>query len=148
MKPTCPALLSLVVASIHCHFAYYYTAAQRDGAKQHDYRAGGQARRSDLAFDVWRVLRGNQFCRRWWHLSERIKNRAFEFADALMGWKKLEQNRAKGTLAVQEQTRSTRPRRIICAFKQTAGFGVSNEGFRGIGVLARRVHVFRLRAAV
>lgn len=78
---------------------------------------------------------------------ERVKNRAFEFQDALMGWKKLEENGAKGTLVVMEQNplNATTPHylRIQVAGK---GFGVSNEGFRGIGVQQGASYTFSLFA--
>lgn len=66
---------------------------------------------------------------------ERIKNRAFEFSTALMGWKKLEQSGAKGTLTVLEQDplNTTTPHYLRVQV-EAPGFGVTNEGFRGIGV--------------
>lgn len=78
---------------------------------------------------------------------ERVKNRAFEFADALMGWKKLEQNGAKGTLTVLEESplNATTPHYIRLQV-DGKNFGIANEGFRGIGVQQGASYTFSIFA--
>ncbi|MBS1809719.1 MAG: alpha-L-arabinofuranosidase [Acidobacteria bacterium] len=68
---------------------------------------------------------------------ERIKNRSFEFTNALMGWKKLERSGAKGNVTIQEQEplNTTTPHYLRLQVEAAGeGFGITNEGFRGIGV--------------
>ena len=66
---------------------------------------------------------------------ERIKNRAFEFPDALMGWKKAATEASRGTFV----TRSDAPfhpasPHYVRVTSEAGDFGITNDGFRGIGV--------------
>src|SRR5215218_11496965 len=84
---------------------------------------------------------------------ERVKNRSFEFPNPMMGWKELDRGEPKGQLYVFDQgSVKDTPNSHYLRIKTPAGskgFGVTNEGFRGIGVqkgadftfsiLARRV---------
>ena len=68
---------------------------------------------------------------------ERLKNRSFEFPDPMMGWRKIERGGAKGTITPQDQDpiNANSPRYLrVTPEAPGDGFGVSNEGFRGIGV--------------
>ena len=69
---------------------------------------------------------------------ERIKNRSFEFPNPMMGWKQIARNDAKGQLNVYDQSSTkSAPNSHYLRIKTPAGnpgFGVTNEGFRGIGV--------------
>jgi alpha-N-arabinofuranosidase len=66
---------------------------------------------------------------------ERVKNRSFEFPDSLMGWKKIERNGGKGVYAVLDQDPPSASNPHYLRLKtEVAGFGLMNEGFRGIGV--------------
>ena len=69
---------------------------------------------------------------------ERIKNRSFEFPNPMMGWKQFERGDTKGQLQVFDQgSIKDTPNSHYLRIKAPAGgkaFGVTNEGFRGIGV--------------
>ena len=68
--------------------------------------------------------------------AEMVKNRSFEFPESLMGWKKIERGGARGTLEVLDKdSLNAGNLHYLRMSKSTGGeFGVSNEGFRGIGV--------------
>jgi alpha-N-arabinofuranosidase len=66
---------------------------------------------------------------------ERIKNRAFEFPDALMGWKRAAIDGSRGSFA----TAADRPfhpasPHYVRITSDAGDFGITNDGFRGIGV--------------
>jgi alpha-L-arabinofuranosidase len=69
---------------------------------------------------------------------ERIKNGSFEFTpDAMVGWRKTEDNRAGGTLAVLDENplnaNNTHYLRMEI-LDSAQPFGISNDGFHGIGI--------------
>lgn len=69
--------------------------------------------------------------------AELVKNRSFEFATPLMGWQEHKTESASGYLLVQNRGEqgAANPRYLRAINKGTGGkFGISNEGFRGIGV--------------
>src|SRR4051812_15341167 len=68
---------------------------------------------------------------------ERVKNRSFEFSDSLMGWRKQERGGAVGGLGVVNDgaLNVNNPHFLrITVENPGEGFGLVNEGFRGIGV--------------
>ncbi len=76
---------------------------------------------------------------------ERIKNRSFEFPEPLMGWEKFERGGAKGALTVLDQSPISSGNPHYLSVKVEAageGFGLSNEGFRGIGLQQGAEYVF------
>lgn len=68
--------------------------------------------------------------------AELVKNRSFEFYNPLMGWKILK-NSAAGEVRIinrsEEMSNNPRYARIICK-SDTGTYGISNEGFRGLGI--------------
>ena len=69
--------------------------------------------------------------------AELVKNRSFEFAAPLMGWKEQKTGTAAGSLLVQNrgEKHPANPRFLRAATKNTGGqYGCSNEGFRGMGI--------------
>lgn len=68
--------------------------------------------------------------------AELVKNRSFEFPDAMMGWHKLSPSKARGTVAIRTENpfNARNPRYLRIASEGKDLFGVSNEGFRGMGV--------------
>ena len=76
--------------------------------------------------------------------AELVKNRSFEFPEALMGWSKLQSGRAEGTLTIRDDdpfiTGKTygepgNAHYLRIEVKEPGeGFGITNEGFRGIGL--------------
>lgn len=81
---------------------------------------------------------------------ERVKNRSFEFPDPLMGWKQLDRGGSKGVLHVLDRGSVERgPNSHFLRVKvETAGqgFGVANEGFRGMGVEKGAEYTFSVSA--
>jgi alpha-L-arabinofuranosidase len=68
--------------------------------------------------------------------AEMVKNRSFEFPDPLMGWIKISPSLAHGELSVRDDGPfdANNPHYVRLASQGTAPFGISNEGFRGMGV--------------
>src|SRR5262245_12942753 len=82
---------------------------------------------------------------------ERVKNRSFEFPDPMMGWKRLARGEAKGALQVYDAgSRTGRPNAHYLQIKSETGggFGVTNEGFRGMGVEQGKEYLFSVLARV
>lgn len=83
--------------------------------------------------------------------AELVKNRSFEFPDALMGWNKLAAYSPASSVEIMEQDpfHSENPHYLrLVTDGSVPGFGIANEGFRGIGVHAGEDYVFsaQLRA--
>ena len=68
--------------------------------------------------------------------AELVKNRSFEFPDPLMGWIKISPSLAKGELSIRDDRPfdPANPHYVRLQSEGTAPFGISNEGFRGMGV--------------
>ena len=81
---------------------------------------------------------------------ERVKNRSFEFPDPLMGWKQIDPGDSKGAVYVLDQgSVKDVPNSHYLRIKVETpggGFGVVNEGFRGIGVEKGAEYIFSVRA--
>ena len=68
---------------------------------------------------------------------ERVKNRSFEFPEPLMSWKQIERTGANGTVTVLTQDPINEENAHYLHLDVTLpgkGFGVANEGFRGMGL--------------
>jgi alpha-L-arabinofuranosidase len=72
--------------------------------------------------------------------AELVKNRSFEFPDGLMGWRKLDAAGEARVLESENQQTSNRH------YLKLSGTGISNTGFRGIGVKQGADYVFSLQA--
>ena len=68
--------------------------------------------------------------------AELVKNRSFEFPDPLMGWTKISPSLAHGELSIRDEDPfdPANPHYVRLQSGGTADFGISNEGFRGMGV--------------
>ena len=79
--------------------------------------------------------------------SELVKNRGFEFPDPLMGWSKISPSLAKGELSVRDDAPfdTNNPHYVHLKSMGTAPFGISNEGFRGMGVRKGEAYDFSAR---
>lgn len=79
--------------------------------------------------------------------AELVKNRGFEFPDPLMGWIELSPSLAKGELTVRDDAPfdAQNPHYVRLASAGTAPFGLSNEGFRGMGVERGEAYDLSLR---
>jgi alpha-N-arabinofuranosidase len=80
---------------------------------------------------------------------ERVKNRSFEFPEPLMAWKQVGRGDSKGTLTILDENpinaNNSHYLRIEVE-KPGGGFGVMNEGFRGMGVQRGAAYTFSLYA--
>lgn len=76
--------------------------------------------------------------------AELIKNRSFEFPDGLMGWSKVG---TKGSLrVVARENPETNNRHYLQLAAEGSGSGISNDGFRGIGIGQGAEYLFSLQA--
>ncbi len=68
--------------------------------------------------------------------AELLKNRGFEFPNALMGWSKLSPSKSFGSLAIRDENpfNAKNPHYLRIESQGKDVFGIANEGFRGIGV--------------
>lgn len=70
--------------------------------------------------------------------AELVKNRSFEFYKPLMGWTVKQKNFREGTVVVQnrQEKESSNPRYVQVLLNETkkGELGLTNEGFRGMGV--------------
>ena len=76
--------------------------------------------------------------------AELVKNRGFEFPDPLMGWMRISPSLAKGELTVRTDSpfAPANPHYVHIESEGTAPFGLSNEGFRDIGVTMGEAYDF------
>ncbi len=66
---------------------------------------------------------------------ERVKNRSFEFPDPLIGWRPVTRDSGRGSLQVFDRGNGGANAHYLRLTAATAsGYGVANEGFRGVGV--------------
>ena len=79
--------------------------------------------------------------------AELVKNRSFEFPDPLMGWSQLTRAEGTGSLAVLDQApfHAANPHYLRLTASTEAGWGVANEGFRGMGVRQGESYDFSAR---
>lgn len=81
--------------------------------------------------------------------AELVKNRSFEFNAPLMGWKERKQDGASGSILVQNRGEAggANPRYLHINSMGTAGqYGISNEGFKGMGIKQGETYDFSLWA--
>ncbi len=82
--------------------------------------------------------------------AELVKNRSFEFYKPLMGWKEIGRGKA-GEIRIinREAENPSNPRyaRLICR-SDTLSYGISNEGFRGLGVKKGDTYNFSIIARI
>ena len=68
--------------------------------------------------------------------AEKVKNRSFEFPDPLMGWKRAAVDGARGSFAVTPpmRHRALRNAHYLRIASEAGRYGVTNDGFRGMGI--------------
>ena len=76
--------------------------------------------------------------------AELVKNRSFEFPDPMMGWIKISPSLAHGELTIRDDNPfdANNAHYVRIASEGTAPFGISNEGFRGMGVRKGETYSF------
>ena len=79
--------------------------------------------------------------------AELVKNRGFEFPDSLMGWTKISPSNARGEVTVRTDRPfvPANPHYVRIQSEGTALLGLSNEGFRGMGVRKGEAYNFSAR---
>jgi alpha-L-arabinofuranosidase len=80
--------------------------------------------------------------------AELVKNRSFEFAQPLMGWKILKKDATEGVLILnRSETNAANPRFArITKTNSEEKFGLENEGFRGMGIKKGMIYHFSVLA--
>jgi alpha-L-arabinofuranosidase len=71
--------------------------------------------------------------------AELVKNRSFEFLLPMMGWKEYQSskyslNKQSGSIMILSKSDDSNPRFARVSVNSNAGYRISNEGFRGMGV--------------
>lgn len=69
--------------------------------------------------------------------AELVKNRSFEFTDGLMGWSKITKRGARGVISIRDTNpfEPANPHYLRIEVRDAGeGFGVTNEGFRRMGI--------------
>jgi alpha-L-arabinofuranosidase len=79
--------------------------------------------------------------------AELVKNRSFEFAMPLMGWQEQKQ-KADGSVLIINRGQQNNPRFARFTIRSASGYGLTNEGFRGMGITANDQYDFSLLARV
>jgi alpha-L-arabinofuranosidase len=76
--------------------------------------------------------------------AELVKNRGFEFPDPLMGWIKISPSLAKGDIEVRtdDPYRPSQTHYVRIISQAAAPIGISNEGYRGMGLKAGDAYDF------
>lgn len=80
--------------------------------------------------------------------AELVKNRSFEFANPLMGWKEQRQAGSNVLIVNKNIERSPNPRFARVTVNSTQPFGLTNEGFRGMGIKKDNGYDFSVWAAM
>ena len=80
--------------------------------------------------------------------AELVKNRSFEFANPLMGWKEQRQGGGSNVLIVNRNDHSANPRFARVTVGSSKSYGLTNEGFRGMGIKKDNGYDFSIWAAM
>ena len=82
--------------------------------------------------------------------AELVKNGSFEFPEPMLGWFKISPSLAKGDITVKSDhpVREISPHYVHIVSKATPPLGISNEGFRGIGLHAGDAYDFSAQIRV
>ncbi|HTE32664.1 MAG TPA: alpha-L-arabinofuranosidase C-terminal domain-containing protein [Chryseolinea sp.] len=83
--------------------------------------------------------------------AEMVKNRSFEFAQPLMGWKQQKSNpyaisTNAGNILILNEGQSANTRIARVTVQTDKGYGITNEGFQGMGVAKGAAYTFSLMA--
>ena len=80
--------------------------------------------------------------------AELIKNRSFEFNNPMMGWREIKPQGVAGKILIinsgSKKPENPRYARVSLPVS-AAGFGLMNEGFRGMGIQKNKQYVFSLQ---
>src|SRR5262245_56632664 len=75
--------------------------------------------------------------------AELVKNRSFEFYRPLMGWREIKPANSKDAIQFWIRGKNApNPRYARFFVRSATGYGISNEGFRGMGIKANSEYEF------
>lgn len=81
--------------------------------------------------------------------AELVKNRSFEFYRPLMGWREIKsQGAADAVQFIIRGENESNPRYARFKVRSASGYGISNEGFRGMGIKQGNTYEFSVLARV
>jgi alpha-L-arabinofuranosidase len=81
--------------------------------------------------------------------AELVKNRSFEFYRPLMGWREIKpQNSQDAVQFIIRGENESNPRYARFKVRSASGYGISNEGFRGMGIKQNNQYEFSVLARV
>lgn len=81
--------------------------------------------------------------------AELVKNRSFEFYRPLMGWREIKpQNATDAVQFINRGDNQSNPRFARFKIRSASGYGISNEGFRGMGIKKDNQYEFSVLASV
>src|SRR5215217_4234343 len=78
--------------------------------------------------------------------AELVKNRSFEFTTPLMGWKEIKQQGNGRILVVNNGVENSGNQRYVQVTVDEGSYGISNEGFRGMGIQKNEQYNFSVLA--
>jgi alpha-L-arabinofuranosidase len=78
--------------------------------------------------------------------AELVKNRSFEFLKPMMGWKEIKQSGKGKTLIINQGHEKPQNPRFARITVDSGSFGLSNEGFRGMGIQKGKQYNFSVWA--
>jgi len=78
--------------------------------------------------------------------AELVKNRSFEFTTPLMGWKEIKQQGNGRILIVNNGNENSANQRYVEVTVDEGSYGISNEGFRGMGIQKNEQYNFSVLA--
>jgi len=79
--------------------------------------------------------------------AELVKNRSFEFSQPLMGWKIMNENNGSVLILNRSAEKPSNPRYAqISVNEKDKPFGLTNEGFQGMGIKKDNKYTFSLQA--
>lgn len=80
--------------------------------------------------------------------AELVKNRSFEFSDAMMGWTQIRSADSDGTsdIIFKHPVNENNPKFLRMSASRGQAFGISNEGFRGMGIRQGESYSFSVLA--
>ena len=82
--------------------------------------------------------------------AELVKNRSFEFTLPLMGWKEMSKQQDGSSLLIMNRnemnSKTSNPRFARFSIKSSNNYGISNEGFRGMGIQQGATYNFSVLA--
>ena len=132
---------------IFCFFLFLFATAVANAQKQITVFAGKSV--ATVSPNMWGIFFEDiNFAADGGLYAELVKNRSFEFSNPLMGWKEIKPQGTKGKLLMMNagDKNPANPRYACITVTNDVGYGLFNEGFRGIGIQKDKEYIFSLSA--